>query len=642
MSESIYLDIIPLNTKGTPVLTYSSDQKLDPGSIVKIPYGKKEIFGVVESITSKPKFKTKPVIEVIDLPTLPEHTLDLAKWISEYYGAELSESLALMIPNRPDIKSREKQNTTQRTSETRLDKQFELNKTQENVIATILDKPDKAWLLHGVTGSGKTAVYIELAKRTIAEGKSVNILVPEIALTKHIIEEFRAHIDVPILSTNSKMTSAQRRLIWHSALKSTKPIVTIGPRSSLFLPHKNLGLIILDECHESSYKNESTPNYHARDVAAKLSGLTGSKLVLGSATPSTQDILLHRKNRLSIIEMPEAINSNPREIEIVDLRQSKLILSTQLQSELKKTFQSKHQSLLFINRRGSASQVICSDCGLVEICPKCQIPQTWHGDIGKLQCHWCGQKASLPTRCSQCQSTNRRFIGVGTKRVESEVRKLLPQARIERLDRDSFSAKTIEDVIDKLNNHKVDVLIGTQMIAKGLDLPKVTLIGIVLADTSLHIPDLYSNEKTYQLLHQVIGRSGRRANQPSKVILQTYSPDHRAIKLATEHKFDQFIEEELQERQALGYPPYRYLLKLTCKRKTQSGAQKAARELAKKIETQYPKIFLRGPAPSWQETKAGYWYWHIVLTSNKRSNLLQVMKELPANWRADIDPVDLL
>ncbi len=635
-----YFDIITAGTRGGSVLTYHSNQKLKPGSIVKIPYGKRSVFGVIKQEITKPEFTTKPIEEVLELPTLPSYIIKLVEWISHYYGSDLGESLSLALPSRPDIKSKPAPKISYDSANK---KSLTLTDSQKTIIDNILNKPDRSWLLHGVTGSGKTAVYIELASRIISQGKSVVVLVPEIALSKHIIDEFRSsHLDADLLTTHSQMSQSQRRGVWQKTLKSKKPFVVIGPRSSLFLPHNNLGLIIIDECHESSYKNESSPNYHAREVAAKIAELTDAKLLLGSATPSTQDILLHQKGRLSLVELPQAIHRNTRKIEIVDLRQSKSILSPTLQSGLKENFKNKQQSLLFINRRGSASSVVCSDCGLVETCSECQIPQTWHGDEGRLRCHWCGKSTKLSPSCTDCGSTNRRFIGVGTKRVESEVKQLLPKARVHRLDRDSFSAKTIEDTLKMLNNGEIDILIGTQMIAKGLDLPKITLVGVVLADTSLHIPDLYSNEKTYQLLHQVIGRSSRRADQPSRVILQTYSPDHRAIKLAAEHNFDQFIKEELSERKALGYPPYKYLLKLTCKRKTQAGAKKAADKLAQQIAGDNTDLVVRGPAPSWQETKGGYWYWHIIITSSKRGRLLELVSNLPANWRADIDPIDLL
>ncbi|MEX0748415.1 MAG: primosomal protein N' [Candidatus Saccharimonadales bacterium] len=635
--SKVYLEVTPIGKKGKSTLTYHADSAVAENSLVKIPFGSTTAYGMVTGRTAAPNFTTKAITALIDLPPIPDHTLPLAKWIANYYASELSDALRLLVPSRPDITSRTTELQTATDSQN-----HHLTTAQSRVIKTILGGSERSWLLHGVTGSGKTAVYIELCRQMLAQGQSAIVLVPEIALATQVIAEFERELGGQILITHSRMTAAQRRAVWRQALTANEPVTIIGPRSSLFLPRADLGLVIIDECHESSYKQEQSPNYHARDVAAKLCELVGAKLVLGSATPSTQDIFLSRAGRLQLLELPAPIHSNPRYVDIIDMRHQNAILSPTLVSALRDSLNNQQQSLLFLNRRGSASQVLCADCGSVATCPDCAVPQTWHGDSGTLQCHWCGRTNQLPASCPDCRSLHWRFVGFGTKRVETEVKKLFPSARVLRLDRDSFSHKTIKDTIKLLRQGEIDILIGTQMIAKGLDLPQVALVGVVLADTLLHIPDIYSGERTYQLLHQVIGRAGRRADQPARVVIQTYSPEHPAIKLASTQQFDEFIAGELVDRKSLGYPPYRYVLKLTCKRKTRAGAKSAATKLARTIAAAHPKVVIRGPAPSWQETAGGHWYWHLIITSPQRRQLSQIVPTLPSNWRADLDPIDLL
>lgn len=635
-----YIDVIPAGGRGRQVLTYSSEQDLNPGQIVKAPYGRRqEIFAVVTKQAQKPDFEIKPILDAPLLPALPSRLIDLAEWFSSYYGIDIGSIIQMLLPARPDLAAKDPIPSNDRqTPETSL----KLNPDQKQAVDTITSGAEDNWLLHGVTGSGKTAVYIELCRQALADNRSSIVLVPEIALTTQVVNEFKRHINAPILVNHSKLTAKQRRQIWSQALRSDEPVVVIGPRSSLFLPVKDPGLIVIDECHDGAYKQEQSPSYHARDVAAYLSQLSGSKLVLGSATPATQDIFLSRADKLNIIELPEPVHSGQKQAEIIDMRSHRQILSLPLREALRDNLNQQRQSLLFLNRRGSASQVLCSECGFYATCPVCSLPQSWHGDMGKLQCHWCGRKDALPGSCPECNSLAWRFLGLGTKRIEKEVKATFPDARVLRLDKDSFSAKTIDEVMYKLRHKQIDILIGTQMIAKGLDLPDISLVGVVLADTMLHIPDVYSNERTYQLLHQVAGRAGRQDNQEAKVIIQTYSPDHPAINYALTQQYKRFIDEELEDRRQLGYPPYRYALKLSCKRKTRAGAQNTAKKLAQTTQENYPETEVRGPAPAWRENVGDYWYWHLIVLSKKRFPLTEIVRNLPSGWSADIDPADFL
>ncbi len=634
-----YVDVIVAGVRGRSMLTYHSREPLERGQIVAVPVGSKRAFGAVQRIASKPSVQTKPVASIVDLPPLPDYVLETIEWMHRYYATDAGNALRLFLPNRPDIQSRPR---TDPVTLPPAEPNPELTEDQMRVLGQ-MTRSGGRWLLHGVTGSGKTPIYIALARQMLQNGKSTIVLVPEITLASQVITEFQKVLRDNVVITHSHMTAARRRGVWRQARTQSEPMVIIGPRSALFTPRSDLGAIIVDEAHETSYKQEQTPHYHARDVAAHVAGLTGAIMVSGSATPSAHDIYLHRQKQLQLATLPAPIHANTRDVEIVDMRQQKGVLSPRLISAITDTLRNQQQVMLFINRRGSASQVVCSGCGWVAVCPECDIPQTWHGDSGYLRCHWCGTHARLPGACPQCHGMHWRFLGLGTKRIESDVRARFPHASVLRLDKDSFSADDLDHTMRRLRNGEIDIVIGTQMIAKGLDLPLVTLVGVVLADTMLHIPDMNSNERTYQLLHQIIGRAGRSPDSPSRVLVQTYNPEHHAITTAARHAFDTFIQTELADREALWYPPYSYILKLTCKRKTTAGARSAAQRLAENIRhTHQDDVTVRGPAPAWRERMGGYYYWHLIVTSANRDTLLTIMRSLPANWRADIDPVDLL
>lgn len=638
--EYTYADVVVSGVRGISTLTYHSQESLEKGQIVKVPVGSKYAFGAVFGRISKPAVPTKPVTEVLDMPPLPYYVLDTVAWMHQYYATDAGSVLRLFMPARPDIKSRWR---PQQDEVPLLESNPTLTEAQHDVLKRITGSDFRHWLLHGVTGSGKTPVYIALCQQLLESERSAIVLVPEITLATQVIREFQKVLGDKVVITHSHMSTAQRRAVWRRAQTEDEPMIIIGPRSALFTPRNDLGAVIIDECHETSYKQEQTPHYHARDVATYIAQQTDATLVLGSATPSAIDIHLHRQNQLQLASLPDPIHTNARDVEIVDMRQQKAILSPQLIHSMQETLRGKRQIMLFINRRGSANQVVCTECGWVAACPECDIPQTWHGDSGHLRCHWCGTQSRLPGSCPECYGMQWRFLGIGTKRIESEVRARFPHASVLRLDKDSFSAKDLHATMQQLRSGEIDIVIGTQMIAKGLDLPLVTLVGVVLADTMLHIPDMSSNERTYQLLHQIIGRAGRRSDSPSRVLIQTYNPEHHAITSASRHEFDAFIETELSDRKELWYPPYSFILKLTCKRKTTAGVRKAAHRLAEHIRESFPDtVHVRGPAPAWRERIGPYYYWHLIVTSADREQLLAIIRDLPANWRADIDPVDLL
>lgn len=635
-----YYDLVVAKTSGNDIFTYHSQDALTPNTLVKVPFRKQSAPALVWGQAKQPSFNTKEVSQVLDTPPLPPYVAATIAWMSRYYGSTYGEALGLFIPQRPDIKPRATESHLPQDAPSSQPQQ--LTADQTHLLRTITEQPGSQWLLHGVTGSGKTAVYIELVKRTLAAGQSSIVLVPEIALATQTIAVFAAALGDNVLITHSHMSSAQRRNVWHQARNSSEPVVIIGPRSALFIPRDDLGTIIIDECHEHSYKQEQPPHYHAREVASYIAERTGSTLLLGSATPSARDMHEHRSGKLRLLELPTPIHSNRRHVDIIDMRQHRGTLSPQLQRAIEETLTAGQQALLFLNRRGSASQVLCKACGWVASCSECDTPQTWHGDSGRLRCHWCGHQRSLPGSCPECAGMQWRFLGMGTKRIEREVTETFPDARVQRLDRDSFSPELMQQALQQLHSGDVDIIIGTQMIAKGLDLPRVNLVGVVLADTLLYIPDMSSNERTYQLLHQVIGRAGRSHDLPSRALIQTYNPEHHVITAAARHDYQRFITTELEDRASLQYPPHTHLLKLTAKRKTRSGAQRAAARLRDQLHARYPDIHIRGPAPRWRERVGDYYYWHLIITATDRGALLSIMDSLPSGWRADIDPLDML
>ena len=637
----LYYDVILQSGGQTDTFTYHAQTDIPRRSLVQVPFRSNMTTGIVTENVSAPHFKTRPIEQILELPSMPEYTLDTIRWMAEYYGSSKGDALGLFLPQRPDLANY--QDVEQLPPLPSRSSRPKLTDAQAQALDSIKTAPDAHWLLHGVTGSGKTEVYIELVRHMLQAGKSSIVLVPEISLALQTIKTFQEALGDRVLITHSHLTAAQRRKVWSRALLTPEPVVIIGPRSALFMPRYDLGAIVIDECHEQSYKQMQSPHYHARETAQFIASQTNSSLVLGSATPSAHDIYQQQNSKLSLLNLSQPIHANQRPVDIVDLRRQKSIISPQLHRELKTTLEQGRQALLFINRRGSASQVVCSGCGWVATCQECDIPQTWHGDSGRLRCHWCGYSRPLPSTCPECDHMQWRFIGLGTKRIENEINRILPQARIRRIDKDSFTPTVMSDTLKQLQDQEIDILIGTQMIAKGLDLPQVSLVGVILADTMLYIPDVSANERTYQLLHQVIGRAGRSHDNPSRVIIQTYTPEHHVIKAAAEHDYHNFMQTELEDRKALNYPPHTSLLKLTAKRKTQSGAKQAATKLKTKIQDQHsPKVSIRGPAPAWRERVGPHYYWHIVITSQDRANLLNIMQDLPANWRADIDPIDLL
>jgi primosomal protein N' (replication factor Y) len=640
-----YIYVSPLEAGGLDefAFTYTGDTKLPIGTLVSVPFGRVTSLGVVTGTAPKPSFATKPIGETVDGIVLPVHLVELAQWISNYYLASPGAVWQTLLPRGIQRKRRAKVASTKFT----LPKlNITLSDEQTAALKTIRQHKFTTYLLHGVTGSGKTQIYLELAAETLAAGKSVIVLVPEIALTPQLVAQFEATFGDIVIATHSRMTEAERHLAWQAALESNSPRVIVGPRSSLFLPVAKVGLIVVDEAHETSYKQEQAPRYDARAVGAKLANLCQATLVMGTATPTLGDLYLVERERIGYVRLTERVNGQPAPIAtVVDLRDKtnfgrSRFLTRPLLTALEKTLADGRQALLFINRRGSASSQICGDCGEVSLCPNCQLPLTFHADTAKLICHTCNYQASPAAVCPFCGSANLRYLGGGTKRIEAEVKSLFPHARLARLDKDSATPEYLQQVYKGLHDGSIDILIGTQMIAKGLDLPTIDLVGIVSADTMLHIPDYSAVERTYQLITQVSGRAGRGA-RPGQVIIQTYTPEHPAIVAAASGDFDGFATAELASRANLAYPPYVFLVKLTCRLKSQSAVREKAATLAKTL-AEDPALRVLGPAPAFAEQAGGNFQWHLIIKAKSRTALLEAVKGIPGGWTIDLDPLNLL
>ncbi len=436
------------------------------------------------------------------------------------------------------------------------------NQEQQASYDTIYNESaGRPFLLHGVTGSGKNEIYFELAAQTLKAGFQVLYLVPEIALTPQTLQRARGRFGEQVALLHSNMSDGERYDQWFK-VKNARANFVLGTRSALFAPFERLGLIIIDEEHESTYKQEETPRYHATRVALKLAQISGAKVILGSATPSIESFYRARTGRYVYLRLNERFNRNPLpEVTIVNMREelqrgNKNILSVQLDDSIRTCIANQEQAILLLNRRGYATFVLCRDCGLSLKCPSCDVSLVYHSHEVNLRCHYCDYRQRVPDICPNCSSTRIRYFGHGTQRLEEELASHFPDARLLRVDLDSTSRKGAHhSIYQQLNEGSVDILLGTQMIAKGLDLPRITLVGVISADSTLNFPDFRAAERTFSLLTQVAGRAGR-GQKPGKVIFQTYNPEHYSLHFAMNHDYLNFYEQEILYRREVGNPPF--------------------------------------------------------------------------------------
>lgn len=505
----------------------------------------------------------------------------------------------------------------------------------------IVNEQQETFLLHGVTGSGKTEVYLRAIQQVLEKGQDAIMLVPEISLTPQMTARFKARFGELVAVLHSALSAGEKYDEWRKIHRGEVKVV-VGARSAIFAPFENIGIIILDEEHEATYKQEETPRYHARDVAIKRSAHFNCPVILGSATPSlesyargTKDVytLLTLKNRAREQALPE--------VTIVDMREelkagNRSMFSIPLAEALKERLERKEQSILFLNRRGFSSFVLCRDCGTTVECPNCDISLTYHRAHESLKCHYCGHEERVPLECPECESEHIRFFGTGTQKVEEEITKLFPEARVIRMDVDTTSRKgSHERLLRQFSEGQADILLGTQMIAKGLDFPNITLVGVLAADTTLHLADFRAAEKTFQLMTQVSGRAGRH-ELPGEVFIQTYSPEHYAIELAKDQHYEPFYNMEMQSRMQFGYPPYYYFTLIQFSHedvlKVSDFANRGTTYLQSNLS---PETVIIGPtAAAISRVNNRYRYQCLIKYKHERK-LTEVLQQLIKMYRTD-------
>lgn len=628
---------------GNEPLTYSAEEALKTGALVTVPLRSRSVVGVVVKSVSKPAFDTKSVERVIGSNHLPAQILDLLHWLKEFYPAPLGALTQLFLP---DSLARKHEAPELPAAPSKLATLPPLTKEQTYALK-LMQAAKGTSILHGDTGTGKTRLYIELARGYLKQGRSVLLLTPEIGLTPQFEERVRASLAYPLITIHSNMTPATRRKAWLQILSATDPVVIMGPRSALFTPIHNLGLIVMDEAHDAAYKQEQTPHYQTRQAAAHLAHLHGAQVVLGTATPLITDYYLAQAKGAQIIRLKDQPAGVPeREIITVNIRDRAEFprqphLSKPLLKYLTEALAKQQQGLIFLNRRGTARVVLCQICGWQSLCPNCDLPLTFHADHHQVRCHTCGFHKAAPSSCPECHSTDITYKSSGTKAIMEEIRQAFPDARIQRFDNDNLKAERLEAHFENVAAGKVDILVGTQLITKGLDLPRLAVVGIINADTSLNFPDFTAEERNFALLSQVIGRVGR-GHLPGTVVLQSYNPDHPALQAAINGDWEGFYLEQLKERETFGFPPFYHLLKLSCTRASAKSAAATANKLTDQLRNSGLKIALSGPSPSFYEKINGKFRWQLVVKAKDRRELLKVIPQLPANWSYDLDPADLL
>ena len=542
---------------------------------------------------------------------------------------------------------------------------LELNEEQVlglKQITEALDSPGSARpiLLHGVTGSGKTEIYLQAIPATLARGRSAIVLVPEISLTPQTVERFKgrfAEAQDAVAVLHSHLSEGERHDEWHK-IHSGRARIVIGARSAVFAPLKNLGLIIVDEEHETTYKQEEAPRYHARDVAVVRAKIEKCVAVLGSATPSLESYYNATIGKYRLATLTQRVDDRQMPLmRIVDLRQERrkeraiAILSEKLRGAIADRLEKREQTILFLNRRGFSTSLLCSNCGEARNCPNCSVALTFHRHVARLSCHLCGHTAAVPKKCPACGKDALIYAGFGTEKVESTVAHIFPNATVRRMDADSMTRKqAYRDTLLNFRAGKIDILVGTQMIAKGLHFPNVTLVGIINADLALHLPDFRAGERTFQLLTQVAGRAGR-GETPGEVFVQTYTPFSPSIQFARHHDFPGYFQQELEFRERCDFPPFKHAILITVRSAHEARAKFSAETLARRLrEALGPEFILGDAAPAPLEKLQGQFRFHILMRGAAIVRLSRLVREtldklpFPEDVAAvvDVDPYQLL
>ncbi len=628
------------------ILTYSCAENLKIGTIVEIPLGKKTTVGIIYRKVEKPDFDVKDIIRIVYDRPLPSHLLKSILWLSEYYLVPLPQVVSLFLPNTIEKRHKVASALDEKPIKTTI---IPLNTPQKQALEALRSAKSPTKLLHGVTGSGKTNLYLTLSHEAFLAKKSTILLVPEIALTSQLVQIFKESFGENVVLIHSKQTDKVRRDTFESLLNSDSPKIVIGPRSALFAPLKNLGLIIVDEAHESTYFQDQTPKYSAIRLASFITKTRDISCILGTATPKVEDYYL-AKTHNSLITLKEKAKETAiaPKISIIDLKNRENFLknryfSDELINNIEENLKNGHQTLIYHNRRGSAPLTICENCGFEALCPNCFLPLTLHADSYQLICHTCGHKEKVPVSCPECKHPDIIHKGFGTKLLESELKKIFKTAKIARFDGDTEKTKTLDELYDDVKSGKIDIIIGTQTITKGLDLPKLATVGIVQADSGLSLPDYSSEERTFDLINQVLGRIGRGHINSANAFIQTYHPESPVIINAINSDYESFYNYLIKKRQKAHFPPFYYLAKISVVYKTERIAYNKIKEIYKSLKEK-ENVYLTAPTPSFHEHTSSGFSWQIVIKSTNRKSLLDAIKTLDSfpDIRLSIDPPSLL
>lgn len=660
------------------------------GARILAPFGKnKNLVGYVIGYTDeKPSFPTKEIISCLDPePLVDEAMMQLAKWVSERYLCSLGEALASIIPPNLSAPKRPRAADPELSSKEGVQAQepaITLNADQERVLVPLKEAISagrfQPFLLRGITDSGKTEVYLRAMDQVLAAGKQALFLLPEIALTPPFIERLRLRYGRDQVGLwHSGVSALERFRLWTGAHNGSLKVL-LGARSAVFAPFSKLGLIVMDEEHEPSYKQDDRPRYHARDVALKRAELTKAILLMGSATPSLEAYWSAKKGDFTLIEMTSRVEQRLLpSVTLVDRRRvseepgKKLrrgaepyaaIFSEPLKLALEQRLARREQAMLFVNRRGFTPFMRCGTCGWVARCPRCSTTMALHmkEDAAKLparpnavpvpadallQCHACLHQEKVPICCPSCKGMRLRHFGIGTQRVEEELKRLFPFVKAGRLDRDAAGARHVyEKIYRDFASGEIDVLVGTQMIAKGFDFPNVTLVGVVDADVSLHLPDFRSAERTFELISQVAGRTGR-GDSKGVVLVQTHHPEHYALQAAQSHDYLGFYDQEIRFRETLRYPPFCRLVHILIRGPKEPVVQESAEALLGKLEGLGPGVDLLGPSPAPYSRLRNQFRYQIVLKGTEQTlhpylSFLRHCRLAKGFMSVDVDPIDLL
>ena len=644
---------IAFNLPVTGTFTYSvpADTRVERGCRVIAPCGRRTLTGFVVSTKAEPPGKNieiRALQRVLDSePMFDDDLLELAEWTAGMYMCSLGEALAVMIPGA----RRESPLGTEIFEVDEMRRPHELSPHQLAALEGITAEKAGMHYLFGVTGSGKTEVFLRVAQTTLEEGRSVIYLVPEIALTHQLIDGLKGRFGKSLAVIHSHLKPSQKLAEW-KRIASGEARFVVGARSAVFAPVVNLGLIIIDEEHESSYKSGSTPRYHARQIAMRRRLASRARLVMGSATPSVEAYHLMAKGVIRRIDLPERLSGGAMPgVEIVDLKKEEGVLSKKLIEAIRETTDENRQVILFLNRRGFSYFFHCRSCGFEMSCRHCAVSLTYHKDRNRMVCHYCGYSTRPVDQCPECGSIDVGYAGFGTELVEEEVRRRFPDLEVRRIDTDAVRKRgVLEKILQEFKNRSIDILLGTQMVAKGLNFPGVKLVGIVLADTGLHLPDFRAQERTFALIVQVSGRAGRFIPD-GRVIIQTYRPENEAIRLAAKADLPSFYEGELKARLDLGFPPFSRIIRLLFRGKSEAKVNAAADEFYSQLSSRrVAGLEVLGPA----ECPLA------VISGNHRRQLLVKSASLRAAHNAvastrggykttpgvyleiDVDPVSLL